>query len=134
MGRGTHYLYTAWVPFSDIPYGMGGLMVLENSHLNDELRTTYGQRDVDSYCEDDAEAAQTVERVLTEGRELDKEERSIISATWGGHYSPHAIATREELGGRWLTAEYRMGDLLVFCMNLMHLQLRQPDRSRPPFL
>jgi hypothetical protein len=131
MGRGTHNLYTAWVPFSDVPYKMGGLIVLENSHLNDELRATYGQRDVDSYCEDDDEAVKTVERVLTEGRELSDEERSVVSATWGGHYSPHAIATREDLGGRWLTAEYRMGDLLVFCMNLMHSSSdNQTDRVR----
>ncbi len=131
MGRGTHNLYTAWVPFSDIPYGMGGLMVLENSHLNDELRTGYGQRDVDAYCENDPEAAQTVERVLTEGRELNDQERTTISNTWSGHYSRYAIATRKELGGRWLTAEYRMGDLLVFCMNLMHSSSdNQTDRVR----
>jgi hypothetical protein len=120
MGRGTHDLYTAWVPFSDIPYGMGGLMVLENSHLNDELRADYGQRDVDAYCENDPEAARTVERVLAQGRELNDEERATISTAWRGSYSRYAIASREELGGRWMSAEYRMGDLLVFCMNLMH--------------
>ena len=29
-------------------------------------------------------------------------------------------ATRHELGGRWLTADYCMGDLLVFSMYTMH--------------
>ena len=131
MGRGTHDLYTAWVPYSDIPLEMGGLMVLENSHLSDELRDTYGRRDVDAYCENDPEAALTVERLRSEGREPTAEERAVISKTWGGHYSRYAIATREELGGRWLTAEYRMGDLLVFCMNLMHSSSdNQTDRVR----
>jgi len=131
MGRGTHDLYTAWVPFSDIPYSMGGLMVLENSHLNDELRSTYGQLDVDAYCENDPRAEQTVQLVRSEKREPTSEERSRIFGRWMGHYSPYAIATREELGGRWLTAEYRMGDLLVFCMNLMHSSTdNQTDRVR----
>ena len=130
-GRGTHNLYTAWVPFSDIPFEMGGLMVLEDSHLNEELKATYGQRDVDAYCENDPEATQTVERVQAEGREPTAEERLTISSIWRGHYSNYAIATREELGGRWLTAEYRLGDLLVFCMNLMHASSdNQTDRVR----
>ena len=131
MGRGTRNLYTAWVPFGDVPLHMGGLMVLENSHLNEKLRSTYGQRDVDAYCENDPEAAQTVQRVLSESREPTDEERSKISNTFGGHYSRYAIATRAELGGRWLTAAYRMGDLLVFCMNLMHSSSdNQTDRVR----
>ena len=37
-----------------------------------------------------------------------------------GSYSTDASAARQELGGRWLTAEYRMGDLLVFGMYTMH--------------
>ena len=131
MGRGTRNLYTAWVPFGDIPYSMGGLMVLENSHLNDELRSTYGQLDVDAYCENDPQAEQAVQVLRGEDRELTQEERFRISADWPGHYSRYAVATREELGGRWLTAEYRMGDLLVFCMNLMHSSTdNQTDRVR----
>ena len=131
MSRGTHNLYTAWVPFSDIPHGSSGLMVLENSHLNDEVRSTYGQFDVDAYCENDPEAAQVVERVRSENRELTGEERAAIARAWSGHYSKYAIAVREELGGRWLSAEYRMGDLLVFCMNLMHSSSdNQTDRVR----
>ena len=97
MGRGTRNLYTAWVPFGDIPYSMGGLMVLENSHLNDELRSTYGQLDVDAYCENDPQAEQAVQVLRGEDRELTQEERFRISADWPGHYSRYAVATREEL-------------------------------------
>src|SRR5665213_1695042 len=51
MGRGTRKLYTAWVPLGDADFEMGGLMVLEGSHKNERLQKTYGQRDVDAYCE-----------------------------------------------------------------------------------
>ena len=30
---------------------------------------------------------------------------------------------REHLGGRWLTAEYRMGDILIFGMRTVHASL-----------
>lgn len=32
MGRGTHQVYTAWVPLGDIDFRQGGLIVLEGSH------------------------------------------------------------------------------------------------------
>ena len=41
MGRGTQRLYTAWTPLGNLPLTMGGLMVLERSHLHaDKLRHT----------------------------------------------------------------------------------------------
>ena len=50
MGRGTRRLFTSWTPLSDMGLDMGGLMVLENSHTQEELIATYGQTDVDHYC------------------------------------------------------------------------------------
>ena len=48
-----------------------------------------------------------------------------------GAYSNDAIAVREELRGRWLTSKYKMGDLLVFCMYLLHASSdNQTDRIR----
>jgi Phytanoyl-CoA dioxygenase (PhyH) len=102
MGRGTRRVYTAWVPLGDIDLTMGGLMVLEGSHKDTRLRSTYGQRDVDSYCEnrpdDPARTANGLNGWLSE--------------------NPNQI--RRSLGGRWLVAEYEAGDAVIFCMDLVH--------------
>ena len=139
MGRGTRKLYTSWTPLSDIGLGMGGLMVLEGSHQQQELIATYGQLDVDLYCENDLTSNQLVETARHEGRDLTGEERGQVqwqSPTFGS-YAPDAVAARQELGGRWLTSAYNMGDLLVFSMYTMHAgadnhtnQLRLSSDSR----
>ena len=123
MGRGTKNLYTSWTPLADMPYGMGGLIVLENSHMQKQLRETYGQTDVDLYCENEGEAAEIIARASAENRNLTSEERNRIRWNSGGDYSSDAIDARSELGGRWLSAEYRMGDLLVLSMYTMHASL-----------
>lgn len=120
MGRGTKNLYTSWTPLGDVPYDHGGLLVLEGSHRLDELRDSYGATDVDKYCGNEGDAARIVGAAQAEGRELTPEERQAIHWQGQGHYSPDAIATRRELGGRWLTADYRAGDLLVLGMYTMH--------------
>ncbi len=107
MGRGTHRLFTAWTPFSDCPYGMGGLIILENSHKHSELRNTYGRFDIDTFCEN----AEEMER---EGRQ-----RKDWSA-FGGQLSDDIFAVQKEWGGRWLTTEYAMGDVLIFSMYTLH--------------
>ena len=119
MGRGTTNLYTSWTPLGDMPYEMGGLMLLENSHRNADLRNGYGQTDVDKYC-NDQEAEQIVEVARKENRDLTPSERAKLQWNSSGAYSSDAISTRAELGGRWLTADYKLGDLLVFCMYMMH--------------
>jgi hypothetical protein len=130
MGRGTHNLYTSWTPLGDVPFEMGGLMVLEGSHQIEELVQGYGQTDVDRYC-DEGLARQLVQQARSAGRELTAEERQQIRWNSTGSYSADAIGVRQSLGGRWLTAEYRMGDLLVFCMHLMHASSdNQSDRIR----
>ena len=66
-----------------------------------------------------------------EGRELRGEEHGQIRWNSSGAYAHDAIAVREELAGRWLTAEYELGDLLVFCMYLLHASSdNQTDRIR----
>lgn len=120
MGRGTKNLYTSWIPYGDVPYDMGGLILLEGSHKLAELKATYGSTDVDLYCENEGDAKAVVEAAQAEGRELTSEERQKLQWNSSGAYSSDAIATREELGGRWLTADYEMGDVLVFCMYIMH--------------
>ena len=102
MGRGTHSLYTAWTPVGDIDFEQGGLMILEGSHGNERLRGTYGQRDVDQYCsnrpDDPARTASGLNGWLSD--------------------DPNHI--RRQLGGRWLTAEYNVGDVVIFSMHLVH--------------
>ena len=102
MGRGTRRLYTAWVPLGDIDFQMGGLMVLENSHKNARLQATYGQRDVDSYCSNRAD------------------DPARTASGLNGWLSEDPNQIRRALGGRWLTAEYKAGDVVIFCMDLVH--------------
>src|SRR5579871_5488055 len=47
MGRGTKNVYTCWTPLGDIPYEMGPLAILVGSHRFEQVKTTYGQMDVD---------------------------------------------------------------------------------------
>ena len=104
MGRGTPNVFTAWIPLGDIPLKTGGLIILEGSHKDEELRRTYSAMDVDTACEN----------------------RDGIREVNAGGYpgfgalSEDAPGLREAMGGRWLTAEYRMGDFLTFPMFTVH--------------
>ena len=111
MGRGTKNLYTSWTPLGDIPRQMGGLMVLENSHRLEEVKTTYGRSDVDEYCTNEPTARETESR----------QKRWQGSGT--GTYAYDAISLGEELKSRWLTTDYELGDLLVFSMYTMHASM-----------
>ncbi len=117
MGRGTPNLYTAWTPLGDISLAMGGLMILEGSHRLDHVKETYGRRDVDTYC---SNLPHTNADAWASGQKR-----------WSGHLSKNAARLRETLGGRWLTTDYRMGDLLTFSMFTIHASLdNQTDRIR----
>ncbi len=120
MGRGTQDLYTSWAPFGNVPYNMGGVILLEGSHRNVELKSTYSATDVDVYCSNMGEQDAVVQLARNEGRELTADERKSIHWNSSGAYSSDAIGVRQELGGRWLTSEYEMGDLLMFSVFLMH--------------
>ena len=50
MGRGTKNLYTAWTPLGDVPLEVGGLVLIEGSHRDAEIRETYSALDVDTAC------------------------------------------------------------------------------------
>lgn len=109
MSRGSSRLCTAWIPYGDITYEIGGLMVLEGSHCQAARLKNYLSRDVDQYCENRPEAAR-----IKSGE---------IPWKWGGVLSNNPYTLRQHLGGRWLTAEYRMGDLLIFGMTTIHASL-----------
>jgi hypothetical protein len=107
MGRGTRNLYTAWTPLGDVPRTIGGLLLLERSHRHERLNQGYGSKDVDAYCENKVGPGFT--RMGGGGNIRD-----------GGWLSDNPAKLRKNLGGRWLTADYRAGDLLVFTVFLVH--------------
>ncbi|MDI1319888.1 MAG: phytanoyl-CoA dioxygenase family protein, partial [bacterium] len=88
MGRGTHSHMTCWVPYGDISFTLGGLMVLEGSHKRMDLLESYVYRDVDAFCENkpkQAEAAKAGKWAFT------------------GTLSHNPPVVRNKFGGRWLT-------------------------------
>ena len=131
MGRGSKRVHTSWTPLGDVPYEMGGLMILEKSHLQEELKQSYGQTDVDVYCENEGEAIALIAQARGENRELSSEEKQSIKWTTLGAFAADPITAQNQVGGRWLSAEYSMGDLIVFGMYLMHgSHDNQTDRIR----
>lgn len=116
MGRGTHDLYTTWVPLGDVDLTLGGLIVLEGSHRQAERLKPYLSRDVDDYCTNRNDAAD-----YASGKKW-----------WDGTLSKNAVSLQRALGGRWLTSrEFRMGDAVIFNMTLVHGSLdNQTDHFR----
>jgi hypothetical protein len=118
MGRGTKQLYTAWTPLGDVPLETGGLLVLERSHQHERINGGYGSKDVDTFCENKVGPGYT--RMGGGGNISD-----------GGWLSKDPFKLRKNLGGRWLTGNYRAGDLLVFSVFTIHTSLdNQSDHIR----
>lgn len=118
MGRGTHDLLTAWTPLCDIPIQLGGLMVLEKSHLHKRLNDNYARKDVDTFCSNKKGSEYTG---MGGGGNI----------SFGGWLSQNPAKLRANLGGRWLTAQYRAGDLLTFTMKTIHAGIdNASDRIR----
>lgn len=115
MGRGTHRHMTCWLPYGDITYELGGLMVLEGSHKRMDLLSNYVYRDVDSYCENKPEQKKRAE----EG-----------GWTFTGTLSHNPPIVRDRFGGRWLTTEYRAGDFLTFGMFMVHASTDNRTKNR----
>ncbi|MCW5549557.1 MAG: phytanoyl-CoA dioxygenase family protein [Opitutaceae bacterium] len=115
MGRGTHKHMTCWMPYGDISFELGGLMVLEGSHKRMDLLQNYVYRDVDAYCENrNADVAK-----VKEGK-----------WTFTGTLSHNPPAVRNKFGGRWLTTEYQAGDFLTFGMFMVHASLDNRTENR----
>ncbi len=111
MGRGTRRLFTAWAPFGDIPVEQGGLILLEKSHLKGEQLRAYLESDVDTYCENG--------------------EDGKPAKPFDGALGDDAERVRSSLGGRWLTEDFHMGDVLIFGMGTVHAGLdNRVDRLR----
>lgn len=115
MGRGTHRHMTCWVPYGDISFELGGLMVLEASHKRMDLLEHYVYRDVDAFCENKP-----------------KEAEAAKAGKWAfsGTLSHNPPAIRNKFGGRWLTTEFRAGDFITFGMFLVHASLDNRTQNR----
>lgn len=115
MGRGTHRHMTCWVPYGDISFTLGGLMVLEGSHKRMDLLENYVYRDVDSFCEN---------------REKEVEKAKKAEWSFSGTLSHNPPAVRNKFGGRWLTTEFKAGDFITFGMFLVHASLDNRSDNR----
>lgn len=109
MSRGTSNLLTTWVPVGDAPLRVGGLMILENSHKKADRLRNYLSRDVDEYC--------------VNGPHAEKLASGEMLYDWDGILSKDPVSLRQKLGGRWLTADFRAGDILIFTMRTVHASL-----------
>ena len=117
MNRGTSNLYTSWTPVGDVPRHVGGLMVLENSHKIERLRNNYSSKDVDAFCEN----RKPNHTAMGGGGNIRE----------GGWLSNNPAKLRNALGGRWLTAEFRAGDVLIFSIYTVHASIdNKSDRVR----
>ena len=101
MGRGSKSLHTSWTPLGDVSKVEGALAILHGSHKFSGLISTYGSIDVD-------------------------DERT--NQKYGGWYTQNPVEVQEKFGGRWLTTDFEMGDLVVFSMHTMHCSL---DNNSP---
>ncbi len=115
MGRGTHQHMTCWVPYGDISFTLGGLMVLEGSHKRMDLLEKYVYRDVDAYCEN---------------KPKDVEAAKAGKWTFSGTLSHNPPQVRNKFGGRWLTTEFEAGDFITFGMFLVHASLDNRSDNR----
>ena len=116
FNRGTHNVYSAWVPYGDIDQELGGLMILEDSHNKQHRLKNYLKRDSDTYCKNRKGAEQYAAQE---------------TKVWSGMLTDNPVTLREKLRGRWLRANYRMGDLLLFLPYTVHCSLdNNADRLR----
>lgn len=110
MGRGTRRLCSCWIPLGDIAVEQGPVALCAGSNSLPgfaKLRETYGHYDVD--------------RTLMRG----------VNGSFSGWFSFDLLEISERFGGRWRSANYRAGDILVFTPLTMHCGLdNNSDRYR----
>ena len=92
MGRGSDRLHTTWIPMGDIDVEQGTLAICVGSHR----------------------AAEFEKLRRTYGRsDVDRDRTEGLSTK-----DPMEIT--EKFGGRWGTTNFRMGDVMIFGMYMMH--------------
>src|SRR5258708_412349 len=69
--------------------------------------------------------------VFTWFRPVGERAQTSDSLLWDGKLGKDPVNLRKKLGGRWLTAEFEAGDMVTFCMTLVHGSLdNQTDQIR----
>jgi hypothetical protein len=113
MCRGTHRIFTTWIPLMDVPLSKGPLMILEGSHLdNNHMR---------KYLTMDADALGPLEGLRFKHGTL----------TRGGRFSARPHRVREDFGTRWLSEDFKLGDAVAFSTRGLHATLdNQTDTFR----
>ena len=117
MNRGTQNLLTSWTPLTDTDAQTGGLMMLEGSHHHAKLRVNYSSKDVDAFCENRVGANYTK---MGGGGNIRR----------NGALTGDPVKLRAAIGGRWLTTDFQMGDLLMFSIYTVHASLDNRSESR----
>ena len=86
-------------------------MIIENSHRHEQTRNTYGTLDVDTFClnRDDSTAMENYQKRL--------------NYHTSGAFADSPQAAQAEIGGRFLTADFKAGDVLIFGMFTMHASI-----------
>jgi hypothetical protein len=92
MGMGSPDLHTTWVPFGDIDPDQGTLTVAEGSHHNESFEKL---RNTYGKIDVDRDKAQ-------------------------GWYSRSPEAVEKKFNAKWKTSEFKMGDVVIFGMSLLH--------------
>lgn len=92
MGRGSERLHTCWVPFDDIPLQKGTLAMCVGSHSDAGF-----------------------ERIRQTYGRMDVDRDNVE-----GWFTKDPLEIIEKFGGRWLTTEFRAGDVMIFGMYTMH--------------
>ena len=111
--RGTPRIYTTWIPLMDVPLTKGPLMILEGSHNeNDHTR---------KYLTMDADALRPLEEVRFKHGRLIR----------GGRYSARPHRVQKDFGTRWLSEDFKLGDVVIFSTRGLHATLdNQTDTFR----
>jgi hypothetical protein len=106
MGRGTHELFTVWTPWGDRTtedgQDCGGLLLLEGSNRRRDVLDGYWHSDVDAYCVNKPD------------------QRKMRAGTNDGWIEGTAREMRDLLGGSWRSADFRMGDVVIFHCHTIH--------------
>ena len=109
IGRGSEQVLSCWMPWGDTEVAQGPLAICAGSHDRPEferLRRTYGRHDPDR-------------------------DRIKGADNAPGHFSFDLLEVTERFGGRWLTTNFRAGDVLVFPAFTLHCALENTtDRYR----
>ncbi|TVQ23886.1 MAG: phytanoyl-CoA dioxygenase [Spirochaetaceae bacterium] len=92
MGRGSLNVNTVWIPLGDIPIAHGTLAICEGSHR-----------------------APGFEKLRATYGQMDVDRDNVE-----GWFSENAEEILERFGGRWLTADFKPGDILTFGLYTLH--------------